>query len=106
LQKPITEKEINLYPISVIGFCNYIGCSRNTLCDYGHKENFSDTVEAIKSVIEQFTAEQLFTNRNTAGIQFILKNCFKDNWIDKSIVESKNTNVNTTLDINFVDKED
>lgn len=100
-----TEKEINLYPISILGFCNYIGISRDSLCDYGNRKDFCHTVASIKGTIEQWVADQLLTNHRTSGVQFILKNCFKENWQDKTIVESKNTNINSTIDIKFVDDD-
>lgn len=99
-----TITEINLYPISIIGLTNRLGITRETLCKYGNKKEFSDTVSLMKNVIEQYYLDMLITNPRTAGITFILKNCFKENWQDKSIIESTNKNVNSTLDINFIDK--
>ncbi len=62
-------------PFTVIGMCNYLGITRETLRDYGTKPDFSDIIKRTKLVIEQYKQECLYDKdrKNVTGIIFDLK---------------------------------
>lgn len=100
----IYQKQIK--PLTIVGFCNSINIHRDTFRDWmeNREVNFSATCKQIKQTVEEYVVDELFTSPRTVALMFILKNNF--NWIDKQEIETKNTNVNKTLPINFIDKDD
>lgn len=67
-------------PILITGLVLALGLScRETLCEYGKREEFSATVKSLKSVCENYAESRLFGNNPTGAI-FALKNY---GWIDK-----------------------
>ena len=84
-------------PLTVLGMCVHIGICRDTLIEYGKKSvEFSDTVKKAKGIIEAYAEECLFTNKNTAGIIFNLKNNF--GWKDKREIGLNSRNLNLDID--------
>jgi len=79
------ESEItnDIHP-SILGLCLALGIGRNTLIDYGEKEEFSNTVEQAKLEIESYNVQRLYDSQ-VAGVKFVLINGF--NWKDKQEVE-------------------
>lgn len=61
-------------PYTVSGLAYALGMDRQMLVDYAARDEFSDTIKNAKRKIEAFAEEQLFTNRNAAGVIFSLKN--------------------------------
>lgn len=104
IEKDENGKEIieNIKPLSLLSFSNFIGINRDTLWDYSKLPEYSDTIKKIKEYIEAWIADQLYVNPRTAGLIFILKNGY--DWKDKIETENINTNLNTTLNIEFVDE--
>lgn len=89
-------------PLTVLGMCVHIGICRDTLIEYGKKSlEFSDTVKKAKGIIEAYAEECLFTNKNTAGIIFNLKNNF--GWKDKREIGLNSRNLNIDADIGSTD---
>lgn len=67
-------------PILVTGLVLALGLScRDTLIEYGHRPEFTDTVKELKSVCENFAENRLYSNNPTGAI-FALKNY---GWTDK-----------------------
>ena len=97
------ENEINIKPITIISFCNYVGMHRDTFNEYSHQSLFSDTTKRIKAIMEEFAVEQLFSNPRQTSMIFLLKNNY--GYVDKTEVETKNTNIQKTLNIEFIDKD-
>lgn len=80
-------------PITVSGFCVYLGTYRAILSEYANKKEFSSTINKIYITIENDTEEGLLNNRyNAAGAIFNLKNNWK--WKDKQETENINHNTN------------
>jgi len=73
-------------PFTITGLALALETTRETLLDYEDRDEFSYTIKAAKQRIENFTEEQLFTNRNTTGVIFNLKNNY--GWTDKSEVDT------------------
>lgn len=69
-------------PYTVSGLAYFLDVDRKTLCNYGEKDEFFHTIKKAKARIEAFNEESLYTNRNTAGVIFNLKNNF--GWKDKN----------------------
>lgn len=83
-------------PYTISGLALALDTSRQTLLDYEDKEEYSDTIKKAKAKIENFAEEQLFTNRNTAGVIFNMVNNW--GWRNKQDVEAK---TDTELNIKF-----
>lgn len=84
-------------PLTVLGMCVNIGITRETLGQYAGKSvEFSDTIKKAKGIIEAYAEECLFTNKNTAGIIFNLKNNF--GWKDKREIGLNSRNLNMDID--------
>lgn len=67
-------------PMTITGLAIWLGTTRELLCDYQERDEFSDTVKAAKLRIEQFAEERLYIGKNAAGPIFALKNFgWKDN---------------------------
>lgn len=89
--KPVYDRHGNIIkdqvrPFTITGLAVFLGTTRETLLDYEDRDEFSYTIKAAKQRIENFTEEQLFTNRNTTGVIFNLKNNY--GWTDKSEVDT------------------
>jgi len=100
------QYEVNITPLTVRGLAHYLGVHHDTLCEWQiNRDDIADTIKEAKDICHQFMEDELLNkNRPTIGVLFSLKNNW--GWVDKQEVETKNTNINTTLDINFVGDED
>lgn len=67
-------------PYTMSGLAHALGISRQTLLDYGDREEFMDTIEDAKEKVHRFTEEQLF-GKSSSGAAFSLKNNW--GWKDK-----------------------
>lgn len=83
-------------PYTVTGLAVWLGTSRETLINYGEKEQYFDTIKAAKDRCEHFAEQQLYTANNVTGTIFSLKNNW--DWKDKSEVETRNLDVNKLLE--------
>jgi len=86
------NKEAIEVPIPTIsGLAYFLGFeSRKSFYDYESREGFLYTIKRARLFIEQEYEEQLQVG-NTTGAIFALKNM---GWIDKTEIESTNTNIN------------
>lgn len=102
----VTDKGIKTVykPYTVSGLCLYLNITRETLCKYQEKEEFSDTIKIAKHRIENWIEEHALTREidNTSAI-FNLKNNF--GWKDKQEIESNNVNKNENTNINISDEQ-
>lgn len=64
------------------GFCVYAHIHRDTYNEYKKKEQFSDTLKRLESIIEEAWIQRLSGNSPTGAI-FYLKNAFKEDYKDK-----------------------
>jgi hypothetical protein len=71
-----TIAEAKNRPLTISGLALALNTSRQTLLDYEDKAEFSDTIKRAKLKIENWTEEQLFTNKSVAGVIFNLTNNF------------------------------
>lgn len=72
-------------PITISGLALWLGTTRELLCNYEQRDEFYDTVKAIKLRAEEYAEEQLYIGRNSSGPIFALKNF---GWKDKSEVDT------------------
>lgn len=80
-------------PYTIIGLCNYLGITRETLSQYQKDGNFSDAVIAAKTRCEQWLEEHAINGETQPLVSmFSLKNNY--GWKDKIDIE---TTVNVNL---------
>lgn len=66
--------EDKCYPFTIHGLCVSLGCTRDTLCEYEKKPEFSDTIKRAKEKIRWYVEKELFLGKNPGGMIFWLKN--------------------------------
>jgi len=74
-------------PYTMTGLAIALDTDRQTLVNYGNKEEYFDTIKRIKIKVENYAENCLFENKNTAGVIFNLKNNY--GWVDKQEVDTK-----------------
>lgn len=94
-------------PFTVTGLALALDTTRETLCDYEEKPEFSDAIKKAKAKVEQFAEERLYLGA-PAGAIFALKNF---GWSDKQTLEQqmldKNGNkADANLKVEFVNRID
>ena len=94
LQRFTGEK---LKPYTLSGICVFLGISRETWREYGHKEEFAKAIKQAKTIVENYVEEGLLNGSiNAIGGIFNLKNNF--GWVDKIEVNTNNSPEQLTLD--------
>lgn len=69
-------------PYTITGLALALDTNRQTLLDYENKnDQFTDTIKKAKLRIENFAEEQLYTNKNTAGVIFNMVNNY--GWVNR-----------------------
>lgn len=85
--KPPNQKKVELPVFTVTGLAIYLGFeSRQSLYDYGKKDEYSYIIKRAKLFIEEEYEEQL-QHGNTTGAIFALKNM---GWADKQEIDHTN----------------
>jgi hypothetical protein len=72
-------------PYTITGLAIDLETTRETLCDYGKKDKFSDTIKTAKLRVENYNELQLHLGKHAAGPIFALKNF---GWKDKTEIEA------------------
>ena len=106
------ECDRNGRPYTITGLALALETTRQTLLDYEKKyTEFSDTVKRAKLRIENYAEEQLFVNKNTAGIIFNMVNNF--GWKNKHDIDNNIANkdgkpfeINQNVDLRKLDPQD
>lgn len=70
-------------PITITGLCLHLDTSRETLCEYENKPEFTDAIKKAKMRVEHFAEEMLHIGKNQTGAIFALKNF---GWTDKTTI--------------------
>lgn len=60
-------------PITITGLALALDTNRETLCSYGEKDEYSDTIKIAKARVEHYAEQRLFDGAATGPI-FALKN--------------------------------
>jgi hypothetical protein len=69
-------------PYTLSGLCVYLGTTRETWREYGHREEFKEAIKQAKIRVENYVEEgSLNGSINVIGAIFNLKNNF--GWVDK-----------------------
>jgi hypothetical protein len=76
------ERDADSKPITITGFCSYIGTNRETLSEYYERDGFADVIKRLRGKCEAYAADFLFSGKNPAGAIFTLKNLH--GWVDKT----------------------
>ncbi len=74
------KKLVQIEEFTITGLAIFLDTSRETLLDYQHRDEYSDTIKKAKLMIEK-SYEQRLINRGNSGDIFALKNF---NWKDKT----------------------
>lgn len=94
--KEIFEKKIEEYfndcdkkgkPYTMSGLAYSLGMDRRSLLNYSKDDKFFPTIKIARDRVETYVEEQLYGNKQTAGVIFSLKNNF--GWKDKQEIEQK-----------------
>ena len=83
----LCDNEKKHYTMS--GLANYLGISKETLCEYGNKEPFGNLIKRAKQVIEEQLEEMLIDKKTFClGQIFNLKNNY--GWKDQQEIKTTN----------------
>ena len=66
---------LRIKPYTMAGLANALGVDRQTVINYGKKDEYFGTVKRARAIVEQYAEERLFGNSVT-GVIFNLKNNF------------------------------
>ena len=75
---------------TISGLALWLGTNRQTLINYGEREEFFDTIKKAKATIEAFNEQMLFSGKNVTGVIFNLKNNFR--WKDRLVYKGLSAN--------------
>jgi hypothetical protein len=81
----LTEQQ----PYTVSGLARALGISRQTLLDYGKRDEFLDTLEAARDRCHEFAEKQLY-GKASSGAAFSLKNNW--GWRDRQEIDHTTKN--------------
>lgn len=90
-------------PVHVTGLCVFLGISRDTLCEYQKKPNFSDSITRAKLRCEEHAVNACFEGKKGNKADFVLQNNF--GWKNKSEVDNKGSMTVKTVYIDAGEKE-
>lgn len=94
--KTFLEKvRVQIEPFTITGLAIALDTTRELLCDYQKRDQFSDTIRRAKDIIVK-SYEKRLIDRGNAGDIFAMKNF---NWKDKSEIDNK---VDENININVV----
>jgi hypothetical protein len=88
-----------IYPYTIHGLCVALDCTRDTLCEYEKKPEFSDTIKRAKEKIRWYVEKELFLGKNPTGMIFWLKN--NAGWKDKQELEHSGA-VDSSIKVEFI----
>lgn len=77
IEQPIVLEngEVRLRDVPTItGLALALDTTRETLCDYQNREEYSDTIRRAKQRVEMFAEKQLYLGKSASGPIFALKN--------------------------------
>lgn len=83
-------------PYTMAGLARRIGMTRETLAQYSHKDEFSDTIKAARARVQEDIETRMMETSNQAGAIFNLKNNF--GYKDKTEVAEEITHKYEDLD--------
>jgi hypothetical protein len=78
------ERETKELPLTVTGLALALDTTRDLLCDYENKPEYSDTIKRAKAKVADYAEQMLYMGKGAAGPIFALKNF---GWSDKQEVE-------------------
>lgn len=92
--EPILDRHGNVQkrlvkPYTISGLAVHLETSRQTLLEYGEKDEFIDTIKRAKDKIENYAEESLYTSKQTAGVIFNLVNNHK--WVNKQEIDNNHS---------------
>ena len=105
IKKYVERCELKEKPMTMSGLACWLNISRQTLVNYSYKEEFFDTINTARLMIQADMEERALGGESNATVTiFSLKNNF--GWVDKIETENKNTNVNQNLDLGHISTEE
>ena len=92
-------------PLTMSGLACWLGMSRQSLSNYSNREQFFDTINVARSMVEADMEERGLMGESNATMSiFSLKNNF--GWVDKQEVTATNNNTNKNIDLSNLSTED
>lgn len=82
-------------PYTMSGLARRLGMSRETLVQYGHKEEFSDTITCAREKVQEDIEIRLMETRNEKGAIFNLTNNFGWKQKNETDLTSKGEKIET-----------
>lgn len=100
IQKYVERCELKEKPLTMSGLACWLNMSRQTLVNYSYRDEFFDTINTARLMIQADMEERALGGESNATVTiFSLKNNF--GWTDKQEIESTNTNINTNKNIDL-----
>lgn len=107
IQKYYIRCEEKEKPLTMSGLALWLGISRQTLVNYSYKDDFFDTINIARGMVQADMEERgLSGNSNATMSIFSLKNNF--GWVDKQEINANNnnTNLNKNIDLSNISTDD
>lgn len=89
----VTDKGILIQQYTMTGLARALGMSRQTMCNYAHKDEFLDTIKDARQRVEESLEKSLY-GQGVAGVIFNLKNNF--GWKDTKEITADVTSRDAT----------
>lgn len=105
IQKYYERCELKEKPLTMSGLALWLGISRQTLVNYGYKDEFFDTIRIARDMVQADMEERALGGKSNATMSiFSFKNNF--GWVDKQEVTSNNINTNKNIDMSSLSTEE
>ncbi len=101
INKFFTDCDVNKEPYTITGLALALDTTRQSLCDYEKREEFTDTLKKAKARVENYAEKRLFEGQPTGAI-FALKNY---GWSDKQDINlggQEDNPVQTKVTVEFI----
>ena len=105
IQKYVERCGLKEKPLTMSGLACWLGINRATLVNYSYKEEFFDTINTARSMVQADMEERALGGHSNATMSiFSLKNNF--GWVDKIETENTNNNTNKNIDLGQLSTEE
>lgn len=98
----VSGETVYFEPATVTGLALHLDTTRETLCDYQERDEFTDAVKRAKLRCENYAERMLYIGKNATGAIFSLKNFGWKDSQDMNLGGQKDNPVEANLTVNFV----
>lgn len=89
-------------PVTITGLALHLDTTRDLLCDYQEKDEFSDAVKKAKLRCENYAERQLYIGKSATGPIFALKNFGWSDSQDVNLGGQKDNPVEANMTVTFI----